>query len=45
MSIGLRRCASCGGIIYDDDDDFMENVDLTEFCMLCNEEFLHREDL
>jgi NAD-dependent SIR2 family protein deacetylase len=38
MTYGLRRCARCGAIIYEDDSDYEEEVDLPEFCDLCNDE-------
>lgn len=38
VSTALRRCARCGAIIYEDDDDYEEEVDFPEFCSLCNDE-------
>lgn len=38
MTYDLRRCARCGAIIYEDDSDYEEEVDLPEFCDLCNDE-------
>lgn len=43
MSAELRRCARCSCIIYEDDSDFRENIDLPEMCDLCNDEMLMRQ--
>ena len=33
----------CGNIIYDDDGDYDERVDLPEFCSLCNDDLRRGE--
>jgi hypothetical protein len=41
---GLRRCMRCGGIIYEDDSDYQRDMDLPEFCDLCNDDMRENDD-
>jgi hypothetical protein len=34
----------CGAIIYEDDCDYEEEVDLPEFCDLCNDDIRELDD-